>query len=135
MVEYWRFDHTGGDCHDAALAGDRLLSPGVYQPIEITLTPEGVYRGYSAALALELHWVAGELRFWNPATGDYVPDIAEHRMRRETAEAAHLATADQLEAAIIDRDANAARAVAAETQLAAAQELIQQLQVQRQQQQ
>ena len=122
VPEYWRFDHTGGHFHDAALAGDRLLSPGVYQPIEITRTPEGIYRGYSAVLALELHWVAGELRFWNPATGDYVPDIATHRLQREAvegrletetaarrvAEAAQLATADQLDAALIDRDANAA---------------------------
>ena len=133
VPEYWRFDHTGGLFHDAALAGDRLLSPGVYQRIEVTRTPEGIYRGYSAVLELELHWVGGELRFWNPATGDYVPDIATHRVQREAeaaarrvAEAAQLATADQLEAALIDRDANAAQRDAeaaarqnAEAQLAA----------------
>ena len=133
VAEYWRFDHSGGYFHDAALAGDRLLSPGVYQRIEVTRTPEGIYRGYSAVLELELHWVGGELRFWNPATGDYVPDIATHRVQREAAEtrldtetaarrvaeagrrmaeAARLATADQLDAALIDRDANAARAQA-----------------------
>ena len=33
--EYWRFDHSGGLFHDAALAGDRLAAPGVYQPIPI----------------------------------------------------------------------------------------------------
>ena len=167
VLEYWRFDHSEGRFHDAALAGDRLLSPGVYQPIPINRTPEGIYRGYSAVLEMELHWVDGQLRFWNPTTGDYVPDIsgmedgwkaeaAAHRVTeaaRRVEAAAHLATSDQLDAALIDRDANAAqraaaesradaeaaarrdaesRAAAAESQLAAAQQLIQQLQAQRQ---
>ena len=119
VPEYWRFDYTEGDFHDAALAGDRLTPSGGYEPIAVTRTPEGIYRGYSAVLNLELHWDAGQLRFWNPDTGDYVLDITENRVRREASEAAHLATSDQLEAALIDRndareqrDANAARAEA-----------------------
>ena len=151
VPEYWRFDHTGGRFHDAALAGDRLTAEGVYEPIRVERTPEGLYRGYSTVLDLELRWVASRLRFWNPNTGDYVPDIADNRVGREAeaagrraaeaaqraAEAAQLATADQLDAAIIDRDANAA-AHQAETaahqatqaQLANAQQLIAQLQAQ-----
>ena len=108
VPEYWRFDSTGGDYHDAALAGDRLTPAGVYEPIRVEQTAERLYRGYSTVLNLELHWDDGKLRFWNPNTGDYVPDIADNRVGREAAEAAHLATADQLDAAIIDRDANAA---------------------------
>ena len=84
MLEYWRFDHTGGLFHDAALAGDCLLSPGVYQPIPIAETPECNYRGYSAVM--ELHRVAGQLGFWNPNTADYVLDITENRVQREVAE-------------------------------------------------
>ena len=160
VPEYWRFDYTEGDFHDAALAGDRLTSAGGYEPIAVTRTPAGVYRGYSAVLNLELHWDNGQLRFWNPATGDYVLDITENRVRREASEAAQIATADQLEAALIDRDANAVQRDAAREerdtalaqrdaeaaarqaeaaahqstadQLAAAQELIRQLQAQRQ---
>ena len=115
IPEYWRFDTTGGRLHDAALAGDRLTPAGVYERLPIVQTPDGLYRGYSTALDLELRWDAGKLRFWNPNTGDYVPDIEDNRVRREAAEArldtetaAHLATADQLDAAIIDRDAYAA---------------------------
>ena len=104
VLEYWRFDHTGGDFHDAALAGDRLTPAGVYEPIRVEQTPEGIYRGYSTALGLELRWDAGKLRFWNPNTGDYVPDLTENRVGWEAEAAAHLATADQLDAAIIDRD-------------------------------
>ena len=137
VPEYWRFDTTGGRLHDAALAGDRLTPEGVYERLSIAQTPDGLYRGYSTALDLELRWDAGKLRFWNPNTGDYIPDITENRIGRETSEAAHLATADQLEAAIIDRDANAA-AHQAETvahqatqaALANAQQLIAQLQAQ-----
>ena len=115
VLEYWRFDHSEGRFHDAALAGDRLLSPGVYQPIPIDRTPEGIYRGYSAVLEMELHWVNGQLRFWNPATGDYVPDISGMEDGWKAEAAAHLATSDQLDAALIDRDANATRAEAAES--------------------
>ena len=35
IPEYWRFDATGGDYHDAALAGDRLVD-GRYEPISIS---------------------------------------------------------------------------------------------------
>ena len=34
VPEYWRFDPSGGEYHDAPLAGDKLVD-GVYQPIEI----------------------------------------------------------------------------------------------------
>ena len=98
VPEYWRFDRTGGDFHDAALAGDRLTPEGVYEPLPIEQTPEGVYRGYSAALELELHWYEGRLRFWNPDINDYLPDFTELENRL-------LAATDQLDAALIDRDA------------------------------
>ena len=119
VPEYWRFDQTGGSYHNVALAGDRLTPSGEYESLPITRTATGLYRGYSAVLELELHWDAGSLRFWNPATGDYVHDIsgmedgwtAEAAAHRLT-EAAHLATSDQLDAALIDRDANATRAAA-----------------------
>ena len=102
VPEYWRFDRTGGDFHDAALGGDRLTPAGVYERLPIEQTPEGVYRGYSAALELELHWYEGRLRFWNPDINDYLPDFPE-------LEARWLATADQRDAAVLDRDANAAQ--------------------------
>ena len=55
VPEYWRFDYTGGDYYGAALAGDRLTPDGGYEPIPVVKTPAGIYRGYSAALGLELH--------------------------------------------------------------------------------
>ena len=99
VPEYWRFDYTGGNYYDAALAGDRLTPAGVYEPILVERTPEGLYRGYSAALGLELHWIDRRLRFWNPAAGDYLPDLPEMAERWRAEAAAHQATADQLAAA------------------------------------
>ena len=34
VPEYWRFDPSGGEYHDAPLAGDHLVD-GVYHPIEV----------------------------------------------------------------------------------------------------
>ena len=119
VPEYWRFDQTGGSYHNVALAGDRLTPRGEYESLPITRTAAGLYRGYSAVLELELHWDAGSLRFWNPATGDYVHDISGMEDGWKAEAAARLATADQLDAALIDRNANATRADAAEARAAA----------------
>ncbi len=85
VAEYWRFDHTGGRYHDAALAGDRLVN-GRYEPIPVDTGADGIIRGRSAALGLELHWYDGRLRFWNPATGEYLSDLTEAKAQRDAAE-------------------------------------------------
>ena len=76
VTEYWRFDHTGGQYHDIPLAGDRLVN-GEYEPIPVETGTDGVTRGYSAVLGLELHWRNRRLRFWNPATQEYLPELTE----------------------------------------------------------
>ena len=83
VAEYWRFDRTGGQFHDVALAGDRLLPSGEYESIPVETMPDGVVSGHSALLGLELRWVEGALRFWDPATGDYLPDLAEAKAQRD----------------------------------------------------
>lgn len=91
--EQWRFDHTGGRYHDAPLAGDRLVN-GEYVPIPVLSGPDGVLRGYSEALGLELHWDRGTLRFWDPATEAYLPDLTEAKAQRDAeAEARQVAEA------------------------------------------
>ena len=83
--EYWRFDHTGGRYHDAALAGDRLVN-GVYEPIRINEEPDGVRWGHSPVLGLDLCWERGELRFYDPAAGEYLPSPAELQAQSTAAE-------------------------------------------------
>ena len=97
VAEYWRFDHTGGRYHDAALAGDRLVN-GVYEPIEVEAGPDGISRGYSVALGLELHWVSGRLRFYDPVAQEYLSDLTEAKAQRDNAVA-------QRDDAIAQRDA------------------------------
>ena len=63
--EYWRFDHTGGEFHDAPLAGDALVD-GKYAPLEIVSEPDGRHWGYSEVLELELWWDDETLRFRDP---------------------------------------------------------------------
>ena len=84
--EYWRFDHTGGNYHDAALAGDRLVD-GSYAPFPIIREPDGVIWGYSPTLELSLCWVDRELRFYDPVEGIYLPRQTELKAQRDAAEA------------------------------------------------
>ena len=82
--EYWRFDHTGGRYHDAALAGDALVD-GQYESIQIVVGEDGIHRGYSAALGLELHWKERQLGFFDRASGEYLPDMEESWAQRDAA--------------------------------------------------
>lgn len=96
VAEYWRFDRTGGRYYVATLAGDTLVN-GAYQPIPVEAGSDGIVRGYSPALGLELHaadwptvnrlgWPISDweqrlqdwqLRFWNPVTEEYLPDLLD----------------------------------------------------------
>ena len=84
--EYWRFDPSGGEYHDVALAGDRLVD-GSYEPIEIEALGEGRLRGYSEALALYVCWEDGLLRFFDPGTESYLDTHEEERAGRLAAQA------------------------------------------------
>ena len=88
VLEYWRFDHTGGDFHSAPLAGDRLVD-GRYRPIEIVHVSDKIYRGHSEALNLDLCWEYGRLRWHDPVAGHYLPtydELVDERDARIVAE-------------------------------------------------
>ena len=86
VLEYWRFDPSGGEYHDAALAGD-LLVEGTYEAIAIETLQEGMLRGYSEALGLYVCWEDGRLRFFDPRTEGYLRSHDEAEARAGTAEA------------------------------------------------
>lgn len=75
VAEYWRFDHTGGEYHDAPLAGDMLVN-GQYEPVDLADDRPGkmlgMLSGYSAALDLYMCWDRGELRFYDPKTDEFL---------------------------------------------------------------
>ena len=83
--EYWRFDSTGGEYHDAPLAGD-ILVDGEYRRIDIRRNPDGSLWGYSPALSLYLVWQDGILRFFDPETGEFLRDLSAAEKRGDEAE-------------------------------------------------
>ena len=90
VVEYWRFDPSGGEYHDVALAGDRLVA-GVYASITVETLEDGHLRGYSEALGLYVCWEDGMLRFYDPSTECYLLGHDEERAGRIDAEARAIA--------------------------------------------
>ena len=107
ILEYWRYDQTGGDYHVEALAGDRLVD-GEYKPIDIDWLDANRCRGYSAVLDLYVCWEYGNLRWYDHHAGEYLLTFFEERNMRlqETARARQAETrarqaetrADQAEA-------------------------------------
>jgi Uma2 family endonuclease len=81
--EYWRFDASGGQYHDASLAGDRLNADGAYTRFDVTEEPDGEIRGYSPTLELALCWVGGQLRFYDPVGMEYLPRAIELMAQRD----------------------------------------------------
>ena len=121
VPEYWRFDPTGGDWHDAALAGDRLVD-GRYQPIAVEWVEEKGWWGYSPVLGLYLCWEEEQLRFYDPERDRYLPTFPEESARadQQAANAARATVRADQEAARADQQAaNAARATARADQEAA----------------
>ena len=90
VLEYWRFDPSGGEYHDAALAGD-LLVDGVYEPIPIDDLGNGRLRGYSDALGLYVCWEDGRLRFFDPVAESYLRTHEDAETRAEQEQAARAA--------------------------------------------
>ena len=108
IPEYWRFDHTGGRFHDAALAGDRLVN-GDYQRIEVTPDADGVLRGYSDVLELYLCWDRGRLRFYDPKTRAFLQDPTELEEERDAERAARRTAETELDRERAERLAAEAR--------------------------
>ena len=108
VPEYWRFDHTGGRYHVSALAGDVLVD-GEYQPAEIVHEPDGLIWGHSAVLGLDLCQDAGELRFRDPISGEFLLTPEEEQAGRLDAERRAAA-----EASRADREARARAEAATE---------------------
>ena len=89
VSEYWRFDPMD-EYFDVPLEAERLVD-GAYQPIPIGRDEDGVLRGYSEVLGLELCVFADlSLRLYDPLRGAW---LLNHRRSEE----ARLASEAELE--------------------------------------
>lgn len=87
IVEYWRYDATPDSEHyGEPLVGERLEN-GEYVRIDVSPGPDGMLRGHSPALGLNLCWDNGRLRFYDPARGVWAPDYYEIRETLQATEA------------------------------------------------
>ena len=93
--EYWRFDPTGGQYYGDPLLGETLVD-AEYCRLDIHRNSGGLVWAHSPALGLDLCWEPGRLRFFSPATGLYLPDLAEERAAHQAAEAEVLRLSEQL---------------------------------------
>ena len=111
VKEYWRYAPHVGRYRGATLVGERLEG-GRYVPIPLDQEPDGMVRGYSAALGLELHAEPWRLHFWNPETQRYLPDLIEALQdlaaAREAKDAAEAQTAVAQAAQQVAEEQNAA---------------------------
>ncbi len=96
MVEYWRFDPTGGEFYGYPLAGDSL-SDGVYRPIPLTGEPDGMVWGYSPTLDLCLCTQGRRLLFYDRKTESYLQNITEAKAERDAEREARLASDVEVE--------------------------------------
>ncbi len=85
IVEYWRFDPSGGEHYGEALVGERLVE-GEYRELEMIRNVDGTMWAHSPTLNLDLHWEDGRLRFYDPVGGRWLKNMEETDMARELAE-------------------------------------------------
>ena len=100
--EYWRYDQTGGDFYDEPLLGERLVDGG-YELMEMRQESDGSVWAHSDALNLDLWWMDGDLRYWDPVKEEWLNTPEEDRVGR-------LAEAARADAAEARADAAEARA-------------------------
>ena len=112
--EYWRFDPSGGEYHDAALAGDRLVN-GVYEAIAIEDLGDGRLHGYSDVLGLYVCWEDGRLRFFDPVTESYLGSHEEAETRADEERAGREAAESRAEGAEARAEQERAERLAAES--------------------
>ena len=95
VAEYWRFDPTS-NYFFPPLIGERL-GDGEYITIELTTNSDGLSRGYSAVLGLELCALPdGNLRFYDPVSRQWLRTHGEEAAARQATEAARQAAEEEM---------------------------------------
>ena len=82
IVEYWRFDPTGGELYGQPLAGERLVD-GEYQPYELHTAADDSVWAHSEVLGVDFYWDGGEFDVLNPETGKTIDKLESEREARQ----------------------------------------------------
>ena len=109
--EYWRYDPTGSQFYREPLVGERLVD-GEYRRLEIRVESDGRVWSHSEVLDLDLWWVEGDLRFYDPAAGSWLLSHEEEKSARESAEASaniERSRAETAEARVMELEAELRR--------------------------
>ena len=86
VVEYWRFDPTM-NYFVPPLVGERL-GDGEYTTIELTTSKEGIMRGYSSVLGLDICVLPdGNMRFYDPVSRQWLRTHSESEAALRASEA------------------------------------------------
>ncbi len=85
VVEYWRYDPTGGEFYGEPLVGERLVD-GEYSRLVLNRESDGRVWARSDVLNLDLWWDDGDLRFWDPVSGLWLLNHEEEKARADAAE-------------------------------------------------
>lgn len=89
--EYWRFDPTG-NCFSPPLIGE-ILVDGEYQPIDVAEGADGILRGHSEALGLDICVLDElELRLYDSSAGEWLLSYDEQAAALEETHAVLEAT-------------------------------------------
>ncbi|BAY43987.1 hypothetical protein SAMD00079811_15810 [Scytonema sp. HK-05] len=100
--EYYQYDPTG-DYLTPQLQGLRLVD-GNYFPVPTSTLPDGTVSLSSEVLGLELRIQSGEMRFYDPATGQTLLSYEEEAAARQAAEEKAQRLAAKLRELNIDPD-------------------------------
>ena len=86
VPEVWLFDREWGLYYPTGLSGNELVG-NEYRPRPIHRYAPDMYWGHSDALNLDLCWEYGELRWYDPVAGQYIPSYQDMRDARRAADA------------------------------------------------
>ena len=81
VLEYWRYDATGGEFYGEPLVGE-YLEDGEYRRFELRQESDGRLWSHSEVLDLDIWWIDGDLRFWDPVAGGWLLRRDEERASR-----------------------------------------------------
>ncbi len=95
VTEYWRFDPTR-NLFFPPLIGERLVD-GEYVAIDVATNGDGIIRGHSAVLGLDVCALPdGDMRFYDPVSQQWLRTLQESETARREAEAARQAAEEEL---------------------------------------